>query len=94
MKRLLAATVIAVGLWGSPAYADHEGGGYYAEEDCRNGGCGHREEDYEGANCKYVCPEFRDSPVHDAFNFNPQICLPGATCHFEDRNPEQGEQPQ
>lgn len=96
MKRTLGIllTAAALGLGAAPAYADH--GGYGYEDDCRGGGCGNeREESYEGAGCKYVCPSFKDSPVHDAFNFSPQICLPGATCHFEDRERqgEGGQQP-
>lgn len=73
-----------------PAWADH-GGGY--DEGCgkNGGGCGNeREEDYSGAGCKYVCPSFDKSPVHDAFNFSPFICMPGATC-YEDGRQRQGE---
>lgn len=70
------------------AWADRGGDRYDQEEGCgeQGGGCyNEREEDYSHANCKYICPQFDRSPVQDAFNFNPQICLPGATCHFEDR---------
>lgn len=87
----LAATAMLF-LGAAPAAASHDYGGY--EEGCGRGGAGcgnEREENYEGANCKYVCPQFDRSPVQDAFNFNPQICLPGATCHFEDRERQQDE---
>lgn len=104
MRRLITAAALAAGLAfvPAPAWADHEWGGGGYEEGCGRGGAGcgnERHEDYEGANCKYVCPQFDRSPVQDAFNFNPQVCLPGATCHFEDRErqdrppAEEGQQP-
>lgn len=96
MKRLVAVAMMSLLplTLASSAYADHDygGGGYSSDEDCRNGGCGEREETYGDNSCKYVCPDFKDSPVQDAFNFGPQICLPGATCHFEDRNPDEQRQ--
>ena len=69
------------------AYADHD---YYRGGDQGSGN--EREEDYEGANCKYVCPQFDRSPVRDAFNLH--VCMPGATCHYDgrrDQPPNQGE---
>ena len=90
MKRIIAAAVLAVGLTASPALADHDYGGYNRGGDQGSGN--EREEDYEGANCKYVCPQFDRSPVRDAFNLN--VCMPGATCHYDgqqDRQPEGGE---
>ena len=101
MKRLAGAVLAAalvLGLGAAPASADHGGDRYRQDEGCgeQGGGCyNEREEDYSHANCKYVCPQFDRSPVQDAFNFNPQVCLPGATCHFEDRQDERrGDQPQ
>lgn len=94
MKRLVLGAVIALSLgMGSPAYADH--GGYRQGDECgRNGGCdNHRRENYGDNSCKYVCPAFDKSPVQDSFNFDPQVCLPGATCYFEDRKKNQEQQP-
>lgn len=89
---LAASAVLFLGA--SPAAADHDYGGGYdgGEYDDRRGDCrgtkGHCEDND-------FSPSFQDSPVRDAFNFSPQICLPGATCHFEDRRPDerQGQQP-
>jgi hypothetical protein len=90
--------VLSLGL-ATPAYADHGGDRYDQREGCgeQGGGCNNeREEDYSGAGCKYVCPTFDKSPVHDAFNFSPFICMPGATC-YEDggkrQPPQEGQQP-
>lgn len=88
-----------------PAWADHErsrcGGEGYSENSDRYGcdqygGQGNhnrRREEYNGAGCKYVCPSFDKSPVHDAFNFSPFVCMPGATC-YEDphKRDEKGDQ--
>lgn len=98
MKRALLGLgiVLSLGL-STPAYADHGGDRYRQDEGCgeQGGGCyNEREEDYSHANCKYVCPQFDRSPVQDAFNFNPQVCLPGATCHFEDRQPDEKQPPE
>jgi len=105
MKRriLIGAALAASLLTASPAHAYHERsrcGGYddgNGSADCSDyGGQGNhnrRREDYEGAGCKYICPSFDKSPVHDAFNFDPQICMPGATCSFEDRKKKE-EQPE
>lgn len=85
MMAAVLAMPVPLTLTSSAAYADHGGyedGGY--DEGCGRGGGGcnnEREEDYEGAGCKYVCPSFDKSPVHDAFNFAPFICMPGATCY-------------
>lgn len=80
MRRLLGIAMtgaLAFGL-AAPAYADHG----YERERCGGGGCDNeREESYENTGCKYVCPSFERSPVHDAFNFSPFICMPGATCY-------------
>jgi hypothetical protein len=95
MKRILVGAFTALMfLSPAPAFADHGGGNGGGEGECgRNGGCNNeRDEDYSGAGCKYVCPSFDKSPVHDAFNFDPQICMPGATCHFEDRKQDKKEQ--
>lgn len=94
--RRLAMAALAAGLVLVPgtAWADHDGGDRYDQRDgCgeNGGGChNRREEDYGGAGCKYVCPSFDKSPVHDAFNFSPFICMPGATC-YEDGRQRQGE---
>jgi hypothetical protein len=103
---LVAVAILTVVMPANAAFADHDYGGdrYRQDEGCgeQGGGCyNEREEDYSHANCKYVCPQFDRSPVQDAFNFNPQICLPGATCHFEDRErnsdrnppPDEGQPP-
>lgn len=95
MRRIIAVAITAGSLLvGAPAYADHD----YDDRDRYGHGSDYggneRNEDYEGANCKYVCPQFDRSPVQDAFNFNPQICLPGATCHFEDRRDERRTDPE
>jgi len=104
MKR--AAATILFGLTmvlgaAAPAVADHDYGGYgrgYDDRDgreCRGGGCGNeREESYDQTGCKYFCPAFDDSPVQDSFN----VCLPGATCNWngrqpEERQPDEGQQP-
>jgi hypothetical protein len=86
MKKVLGSMLFAALLLGPvmPAYADHgRGGNGGGDGECgRNGGCNNeRDEDYSGAGCKYVCPSFDKSPVHDAFNFSPFICMPGATCY-------------
>ena len=91
MKRLAAVAMMSLLplIPASNAYADHE----YPRCDSRNGGCSEREESYENSGCKYVCPSFERSPVHDAFNFAPFICMPGATC-YEDGNNRQQDEPQ
>lgn len=86
MKRVVAGVFAGLMLLATPAYASHDGRGGSnggGEGECgRNGGCNNeRDEDYSGAGCKYVCPSFDKSPVHDAFNFAPFICMPGATCY-------------
>lgn len=94
MRRLMTAA-LAAGLVLAPgaAWADQGGQRAYGE-DCDRGNCGNeREENYEGAGCKYVCPSFEDSPVRDAFNISPVICLPQSTCHFDGQG-EEGDQPQ
>lgn len=104
MKRILLGVFLMTNLLvAAPAYADHERsrcGGYddgNGSADCSEyGGQGNnnrRQEDYEGAGCKYVCPSFDKSPVHDAFNFSPFICMPGATC-YEDGDKRREQQPQ
>lgn len=90
MRRLLTAAM-AAGLLLVPgtAWADHGGGYDGGEYDDRRGDCRHAE------NCQDndFSPSFKDSPVRDAFNFAPQVCLPGATCHFYgDRQGEGGQQ--
>jgi len=100
-KILLALALVLVAP--APAYANHERsqcGGYedgYGSADCSEyGGQGNhnrRREDYEGAGCKYVCPSFDKSPVHDAFNFAPFICMPGATCYQKDPEKKEGQEP-
>ena len=62
------------------------------EAEGNGGGCSAREEEYGDNSCKYVCPAFDDSPVHDAFNFAPVVCLPGSTCNV-DRGGDQREEP-
>jgi hypothetical protein len=95
---LIVAGALSLGLAG-PAYADRGGNNdrYDQREGCgeQGGGCNNeRHENYEGAGCKYICPTFDKSPVQDSFNFDPQVCLPGATCYFEDRKKgSQGQQP-
>lgn len=97
-----AAILMALPITSSAAYADHDGygrdggGNGGGEGECgRNGGCNNeREEDYSGAGCKYVCPSFDKSPVHDAFNFAPFICMPGATCYEDGKKGEQEGQPE
>jgi hypothetical protein len=97
MKRVLGLVMVGMMTFGvtAPAYADRGGrdgrdrGGdsYDQREGCgeQGGGChNRRDEDYSGAGCKYVCPKFDKSPVHDAFNFAPFICMPGATCYQKD----------
>lgn len=73
---------IALVLVPAPAYADH--GGYRDDRDCESGNCNRREDSSYGQ-CRNFCPAFDKSPVQDSFNFAPQVCLPGATCYFEDR---------
>lgn len=82
MKRIFAVAFIGLMpvVITNPAYADHD---ERSRCDSRNGGCSEREESYEHTGCKYVCPSFERSPVHDAFNFSPTICLPGSTCNFD-----------
>lgn len=88
MRKLpFVAVITFAGLLPTPALADHD---EYPRCDSRNGGCSEREEQYGDNSCKYVCPDFKDSPVHDAFNFSPTICLPGSTCHFDGQ--KEGEQ--
>lgn len=99
----------------APAYADRGrgdersrcGGGesydsgdsYGCDDYGGQGNNNRRREDYGGAGCKYVCPSFDKSPVHDAFNFSPFICMPGATCYEDgdkrgkDQPPAEGQQP-
>ena len=88
MKRILVVLLAAFTFFPViPAHAyedgDDRGNGYRSGEDCRDGGGCHnrRYEDYDGAGCKYICPSFDKSPVHDAFNFSPFVCMPGATCY-------------
>lgn len=93
--RPVVAAVLAGVLWAiaplapTPARADHQGGDRYGyDEGCGRDGAGcnnERDEDYSSAGCKYVCPSFDKSPVHDAFNFSPFICAPGATCYEDGR---------
>jgi hypothetical protein len=110
VRRTLSALglVLAV-LFGTPAlaYADHRGdersrcGGGYEQSDSygcdQYGGQGNhnrRREDYSGAGCKYVCPSFDKSPVHDAFNFAPFVCMPGATCYEDGDKRKRQDEPQ
>lgn len=98
MITAVLAMPVPLTLTSSTAYADHGGDRYDQRDGCgeNGGGCNNeREEDYEGAGCKYVCPSFDKSPVHDAFNFAPFICMPGATCYQKDpdQNREQEQQP-
>lgn len=69
---VLAALCLAVlFIWHDAAWADHE---------CQGGGCGNeREENYEGAGCKYFCPTFDKSPV-DLRDNNVTICMPFSVC--------------
>jgi hypothetical protein len=84
MRRIAVLLMAGLGLLvPAPAFADH--GSYGRGGD--NGSGNEREEDYEGANCKYVCPQFDRSPVRDAFNLH--VCMPGATCHYDGRQDEQ-----
>jgi hypothetical protein len=79
MRRLMTVA-LAAGLVLAPgaAWADHDYGGYDDRRgDCR-GSEGHCEDND-------LSPSFQDSPVRDAFNFSPAICLPGSTCHFDGR---------
>jgi hypothetical protein len=109
VKKLLGLVMVgmlSLGVAG-PAYADHGGrrggGNGGGDGECgRNGGCNNeRDEDYSHAQCKYACPNFDKSPVHDAFNFAPFICMPGATCYQKDPKdkdeqsgqPDQGQEP-
>ena len=63
-------------------------GGYCAGEDergdCRDSGSNCQDNDFS--------PSFEDSPVRDAFNFAPVICLPGSTCNVERGGGSQEEQ--
>lgn len=89
MRRLITAA-LAAGLVLVPGTAWADRGGY--DDECRGGGCGNeREENYEGAGCKYVCPSFDKSPVQDAFNISPTICMPMSTCHFDGSQEEGGQ---
>lgn len=94
MKRAVTSVIAAACILfpQGVAYADH--GGYEQGDECgRNGGChNERDENYSGAGCKYVCPSFDKSPVQDAFNINPTICMPGSTCNFDGEKKE-GQQP-
>ena len=96
MRRSLAAVVVAAGLVFSlpPAQAATVARDHVARHDddgdCQGGGCGGRsEEDSRYGSCRNFCPSFDKSPVQDSFNFDPQVCLPGATCYFEDRKKNQ-----
>lgn len=93
MRTIIAAAVLALtlGVGAGPALADHD---YESRDRYGHGsdyGGNEREERYGDNSCKYVCPDFKDSPVQDAFNFGPVICLPGSTCNVDkqrdDRNP-------
>jgi len=79
-------------------HGDDGGDSYDYDEGCGRdgGGCNNRRrEDYQGAGCKYVCPSFDKSPVHDAFNFAPFVCMPGATCYEDgDKRQHQGDEDQ
>jgi len=97
-RRMLGSLAVAAALLfgpAVPAHADRGGDDRYDQrEGCgeQGGGCNnHREEDYGGAGCKYVCPSFDKSPVHDAFNFSPFVCMPGATC-YEDGGKRRSEE--
>lgn len=69
-KILVAGAVAALCLFGvtGTAVADHEGGDCNDTENCQDN-------DFS--------PSFKDSPVRDAFNFSPVICLPGSTCNVD-----------
>jgi hypothetical protein len=81
----LALTLAPVGV--GPAHAYHDGR-YRDDRDCESGNCGNSSDDEYGQ-CKYACPNFDKSPVHDAFNFSPFICMPGATCYQKDPKQEE-----
>jgi hypothetical protein len=107
MKKMFIIIIAIASLFATtPAYADHRGGersqcgGYddgNGSADCSEyGGQGNhnrRNEDYGGAGCKYVCPSFDKSPVHDAFNFSPFVCMPGATCYEDGDKRKNQDQP-
>lgn len=102
MRRLAGAVLaLSLVLGAAPAYAEHGGRGgddrYDQREGCgeQGGGCNNeRDENYSGAGCKYVCPSFDKSPVHDAFNFSPFVCMPGATCYEDGDKRKDEQQPQ
>jgi len=81
MRKIMLA--LALVLIPTPAYAYH-GGQDRCRGEQREGNCNDRRENYDHAQCKYACPNFDKSPVHDAFNFSPFICMPGATCYQKD----------
>lgn len=88
--RKLAGMVLVLSLgMSAPAYADHGGDDY----GCGRGGGGcnnEREEEYNGAGCKYVCPTFDKSPVQDSFNI--QICVQPGSCSPEQKEERSGPQ--
>lgn len=93
MKALGSIVLAAVlSLGAAPAYAGH---GYYDDGRCEGGYCAGEDERGDcrdsGSNCSDndFSPEFRDSPVRDAFNFSPVVCLPGSTCNFDGRRGDQ-----
>lgn len=93
MRKLILAVALVLA-HPAPALANHQGDRYDQRDGCgeQGGGCNNeRDEDYSGAGCKYVCPSFDKSPVHDAFNFSPFVCMPGATCYQKD--PDKKEEP-
>lgn len=86
MKKVLGLVLVAVFsvVAIAPAAADHGGrydegcdGGYCAGEDNR-GDCRGSEAPCEDND---FSPSFDKSPVEDSFD--PVICLPGSTCHFD-----------
>lgn len=91
-RRILGSLAVSAALLlsAAPAYADHGGGYDGGEYDDRRGDCRGTEGRCEDND---FSPSFQDSPVRDAFNFSPQICLPGATCHFDGDRQREGQQP-
>lgn len=99
MKKLFVIAMSIASIFvSSPAHAYDDGGDRYGQrEGCgkQGGGCNNeRDENYSGAGCKYVCPSFDKSPVHDAFNFSPFVCMPGATCYEDGDKRNKKDQPQ
>lgn len=90
MRKSVAVLALVVALLPAPALADHDRGddGYEQEYDQRYGSEDDRNRNRDRNRGAFSPGPFDDSPV-DAFN---NVCMPGATCHYDGQRDQRGGQ--